>query len=242
LFNRLKIALPETTDKTVLSRASVQAALVAGTDAVTLSALSIQLDDTSIKGKAGVSDFKNPSIRFDLTMGNIDLNAYLPPGNLPEKSNASKTGADAKPLQSETSESGIPNLNINGALTAEKIHVRDIDVLDLSLSLAGSDILRNQPLNIGLTYRMKSEKPSIEATPSLSAAARIDLENSRLRIDQFKLDTEISGVSAGGETTHLSLGTGLDLNWSTGDLVRSPVRFPGPWHRYGYRAREISTN
>lgn len=101
-----------------LAREAVQAALAG------------QLDSTSFDAKVGLTKFSQPSYRFDLALGDLDADRYLPKTEQP----AAKTGAGAGPEQ-PIDLAALKTLDAKGALKASSLKIANIRAADIRLEL-----------------------------------------------------------------------------------------------------------
>lgn len=65
-----------------------------GLDAVDISKLFAKLDDSTLTGSLGVSDFENPAARFNLSLNKLNMDDYLPPSE-DKKTQDEAAGAEA---------------------------------------------------------------------------------------------------------------------------------------------------
>ncbi|MEM9057988.1 MAG: AsmA family protein, partial [Pseudomonadota bacterium] len=79
LMARLDIERPETADPGVLARASLSTDFSASATAAEFKRLVVNIDDTTVRGSAGVADFDSMALRFDLAVDAINLDRYLAP-------------------------------------------------------------------------------------------------------------------------------------------------------------------
>jgi uncharacterized protein involved in outer membrane biogenesis len=79
LLERFGQPVPQTSDGSALGRATVDARFNVNADRGTFENLVVALDESRITGSFTVSDFANPSYRFDLSADRIDVDRYLPP-------------------------------------------------------------------------------------------------------------------------------------------------------------------
>src|SRR5699024_11698040 len=75
----------ETADAKALSSISLDATLTGPANSVIMDPLIITLDDSTIKGKAGITDLEALALMFDLTMDHLTLANYLPPAEQTEE-------------------------------------------------------------------------------------------------------------------------------------------------------------
>jgi AsmA protein len=79
LLGDLGIVLPEMADPSVLGKAKLSSRFEGDLDRVALNDLDLRFDDSRFSGKASVSKFSAPVIRYKLNLDTIDVDRYLPP-------------------------------------------------------------------------------------------------------------------------------------------------------------------
>ncbi len=182
LLARLGQEVPETADPKVLGRAELEASLSGSMDAVQLAALSLQLDDTKLKGTASVRHFAKPAIRFQLAADTLDADRYLPPESAaPEKAVASP-GATAAGGAVELPLETLRALDVDGKLTLGKLTVRKLKLQNISLAIKGRNGL------IGITPAAQLYQGSYKGNIGLDA---------RGAQPKLRLDEKLSGVQIG---------------------------------------------
>jgi AsmA protein len=169
----------ETTDDGVLTRASMRATVSGAADAVSLEPLRLRLDDTTLDGKLGVSDFASPALRFDLALDAIDVDRYLPPGT--EAPPASPGAAAGK--AGEVPLATLRGLDAAGRLRAGKVKVAKLNLSDVAATLrAKGGLIRLSPVSAKLYDGRYDGNITLDArkdTPALG------------------LDEKLSGVQVG---------------------------------------------
>jgi AsmA protein len=93
LLHNLGIELPATRDASMFRRLSFSGALSASADALMLGGLRLNIDDSSMTGRAGLSDLKSKALSFDLKLDRLNADRYLPPA--PAKAAAGVAGTPA---------------------------------------------------------------------------------------------------------------------------------------------------
>jgi len=81
LAQEFGVSLPPTSDKTVFGKAQLEVVIKASPSKLTLSKLIMQLDDSTLKGNATVSNFAKPAIRYQIEIDEIDADRYMPPAS-----------------------------------------------------------------------------------------------------------------------------------------------------------------
>lgn len=123
----------ETANSDALSKISLDATLAGPANSVIMDPLVIQLDDSTIKGKAGISDLDALALMFDLTLDKIKLDDYLPPQPEEEVAEATEESAPPEPLSEEDL---LPlellrDLNVKGKLRINNMLFDDLEIRNL---------------------------------------------------------------------------------------------------------------
>ncbi len=137
LMQELQIEPPVTNDATVLGKASLETAFTATTHSAELTGLVARLDDTTLSGNVGISNFATQAVNFKLNVDDIDIDRYLPP--------PAKKGEGA-PAKAETAKPADKNaqlipvellrkLNLNGSLKIAKLKAFNLRSEDVDLKL-----------------------------------------------------------------------------------------------------------
>lgn len=138
------VALPAMKDSNALNKLAMQFDLQVTGDSFAFENVSINLDDSQIKGDIRIKNFAEPVIAFDMDMDTLDADRYLPPAankNKPISSPASALAAGAAIIPVEI----LRKLNINGELSLLKLKVSDMTMQDIHLKLnAKNGILTTQ--------------------------------------------------------------------------------------------------
>lgn len=170
LMSALAIAVPETSDTSVLSRAQATIELSASAAGAELHKLDLQLDETRINGTASVANFQQPALEFDFSLDEIDVDRYLPPGtqSAPPTPSAAAAGATQLPL------APLRQLNAVGQIRAGKLKIANARLSELLLGFRGqAGQLRLRPAqaklyggsyngNIGLDVRTDTPRISLQ--------------------------------------------------------------------------------
>lgn len=81
LLKSLSLDIPETSDQNTLQKLQANFQLHATNKDIALNDISIQLDDTLMKGNTKIVNLDDPAIRFNFDIDQIDVDRYLPPPN-----------------------------------------------------------------------------------------------------------------------------------------------------------------
>ena len=152
VMRELAIAVPETSDADVLTKAELRAELSATTSRADLKSLTFVLDDTTVKGNASVSEFARPAIDFGVTVDAINVDRYLPPpAPQPVAAPAADPGAtavdDSIPLPVEA----LRTLDADGTADVGQVIIAGLTVSDAHVTLAAHDgLVRLEPMSLKL--------------------------------------------------------------------------------------------
>jgi len=236
LMRQLNMEPPETANKEVLRKVAVTTDFDGSTSHINLDNLALTLDDTSLSGKAGVTDFDKQALRADIAIDRINLDDYL----LPE--------AEDKPVTPETAAGAavqlpvetLRSLDARFDLKAGALTVSNIELTDMILRLEGKGgVIRLDPLSANLyqgTYSGRINLNAAGKTPKLTVASKLagvrmapllrdfsDTEEAQLHGSSFiDLNLNTSGTST--DIMKKSLDGKIDLRVENGVLVGVDVR------------------
>ena len=119
-LHSLGVELPVTRDPTVFRHLSFNGDLAATSSAVMISALHLKLDDSSMSGRAGLSDIGRGALDFDLKVDRLNADRYLPPAAPAAKT--AKAGSAAGAAAASSAPLKVPvellrSLDAHGALS-----------------------------------------------------------------------------------------------------------------------------
>ena len=180
LTDALGSPLPPTADAAVLGRASLAADFSASPAGANVEQLKLLLDDSTLTGKAGVKNFANPAVSFDLELDQIDLDRYLPPsakgaGDASAESGGGGAAGPVGPVIPKT-------VKLDGEFRIGRLTVSKLKMSDIRLPLSvdkGRALLRPAAALYGGKY-----------------AGNIAVDGSGKAIG-VKIDEKLSGVQIG---------------------------------------------
>lgn len=141
LMQQLQMEVPETADKQVLQKFSMDFDLQGTKDSVALDHLDIALDDTRINGFINIAQFSNPAIKFNLIIDDIDIDRYSAAKKAPAATPAAAVGAVATLIPIET----VRALNLSGDLSIDQLKVAQLRMAGITFNLqAKQGILRTK--------------------------------------------------------------------------------------------------
>ena len=176
----------------------------------------VQLDDSSLKGRAGITDLDSGAVGFDLALDHIDFDRYRPPAEP-----AVKALPTARTAQAENAPQGLKTLRIDGKLTAGQISIAGAKLTQLAMTMAARDgVTRIAPANAKLyggdfigdvTLDAREAVPLIKISQTLSgvdvALLLRDLTGKPSRISGHgRVATNLTARGAGADSIMRSLG------------------------------------
>lgn len=148
LLQALGKKAPETADAAVLTRAALAFDLEAAGDHAAVTALRLQLDDSTLTGTAAVRNFAAPALTFDLALDRIDLDRYLAPA---QEKPVAATPAAVAPAALQLPLDTLRALDLDGRLGAGQLRVSGLSLTDLRVGVHAKDgLIALVPLNANL--------------------------------------------------------------------------------------------
>jgi AsmA protein len=152
----------DTADSGVLSKMSMQAAIAAGTDKISVSKGAMTLDDTRINFNARLAEFSRPDITFEADLDRINIDRYLP--SKTDKMSAATVGGGqagkkttGAPKPGGTSDKKTPDytslrrLVLDGKVKIGEVIVSKAKLSNFLVTIRGKDgVLRVEPLQTDL--------------------------------------------------------------------------------------------
>lgn len=148
LAQQLNQELPNTADKNVFKKVAVKTGFSGSAESLALKDLSLQLDETQMKGNLSVAKFTQPDIKFGIGIDSINADRYLPPA------------AKGKPVTPETVAGGaaselpletLRSLRVNGELLIGQLILSNAKMTNVQLNLKANDgDIRLEPVSAQL--------------------------------------------------------------------------------------------
>jgi AsmA protein len=158
LMQSFGIEPPVTSDANALSAFALKSGYRVTTKTAALSALDLTLDDTRIRGSAGIEDLDAMAMRFDLDVDAINLDRYMAPEEKKDEKGAQAAKAADGGKQAAASGAAAPpptdlpldlirDLNLAGQLRVGKATVENLPFTDVRLPID----VRNSRAHLGPT-------------------------------------------------------------------------------------------
>ncbi|MGW8185952.1 MAG: AsmA family protein, partial [Desulfobacterales bacterium] len=152
----------DTADSGVLSKMSMQAAIAAGTDKISVSKGTMTLDDTRINFNARLAEFSRPDIAFEADLDRINIDRYLPSKTGKKSAASAGAGQEGQTTTNAPKPGGTDNkkkpdytslrrLVLDGKVKAGEVIVSKAKLSNLLMTIRGRDgVLRVEPLQSDL--------------------------------------------------------------------------------------------
>ncbi|MDI6796255.1 MAG: AsmA family protein [Desulfatibacillaceae bacterium] len=169
LLAKLGITL-ETSDSKALSSLEAKAAFSGGRDSISLADINTKLDDTTLLGRASITNFSNPAISFDVEADSLNADRYLPPSTDSQKQK--DAGKKEPSTEQEIPIEALKKLNLVGSARLGELVVKKITTKNASVRItAKNGLIRLENLNADF-YQGK-----------IAATATVDARQSPLKIN-----------------------------------------------------------
>jgi AsmA protein len=137
LMKKLGVTLPAMRDPKALSSFAMAGAFAFAHNAVRLTQLLIQLDDSVLKGSVSVDDLDSKASSFDLALNQIDLDRYGTPDAGAGAHTSAAVSTPAKPTELPTD--SLRGLDVHGTARVARAKVSGITLTDMTLGLQAKD-------------------------------------------------------------------------------------------------------
>lgn len=227
LLKSLSMEIPETRDPSVLKKLKATLRVQASKNTLSLTDMTIELDDTTLAGNAEIVDFANPAITFDLDINQIDADRYLPPAvdenaqpvteNPPDEAeNKEKTPLASPSTAAASAAAELPlemlrNLDVNGTIKIGELTISGAKARGIEINLTGKNGIIDSAQSIDRLYQGKYKgKMRLDArrpVPSISLNETL----TNLNIEPLLIDTTGKAPMSGTAQLTADL-TGSGLN------------------------------
>jgi len=134
LLSKMDIDFP-TSDPQALTQVALSSAFDAGLDHVSLSALDLTVDQTSLQGEFSARDFANLILQFDLALDVINLDRYFAETDESDTSDSESTSSgDALAVPMAL----FKDLNANGSFRANELVSGGVTLTDIDVQIESS--------------------------------------------------------------------------------------------------------
>lgn len=193
---RLKLEEIKTTDPKALTRFGFQADVDATPKRLSLKDLRLRLDDTTATGQVEVRDFATQAVRFDLNLGAIDLDRYLPPDDGKPKPTPAAGGPPLNEIALPAE--ALDALNAEGTLRVDRLKVSGVTLTDARVTLSGP---KGQPKRQQIRARLYGGGIDLDhqftpgAKPGYAVKARLENFNAGPFLKDLLGEDYVSGLA-----------------------------------------------
>jgi AsmA protein len=196
LMQTLGVDTPATADPDALSRVSFSAKAEVGETALTLTAMTLELDDTKLTGQLSLPLTERGAYQFDFAADSINLDRYMAP--------ADATGGDASAAAGDDIEIPVDlirSLKAHGSLKIDRAYLSGMTFENVVVGIdSANSQLRMHPISaelFGGTYNGDVRINAASDTPSISVNERISgVQLAPLALSMFEQDN-ITGTIEG---------------------------------------------
>ena len=234
LMQALAIDPPLTADPNAMSRVAFTAKAVVGENDISLQAMTLELDDSTMVGSLSLPMSESGSLRFDLNVDAINLDGYMAPT---EEGIAAAESEDSGDI--EIPIDMIRALNASGSFKIDRALLSGMEFTNVQLGLNSENgRLRLYPLSAELydgTYNGDVQIDAANDTPSISVNENIAGVNlaalAKSMFDQENISGSINGsfVLSGRGQSVAEIRQDLDGNMAF-ELVDGAWEGTDVWH------------
>ncbi len=213
LMQELELEVPETADDEVLTSLSLDTQYSGTANSISLSKLTLQLDDTKATGNLAVTDFASQALRFDLNADQMNVDRYLPPPAEGESRPAATPESAAAGAATELPLETLRSLNIQGNLKVGELVISKAKLSDVRLTIhADQGVIKLAPVAANLYQGSYDGTVNLDATGQQPALA-VDTTLTAVEIGPLLKDMagEAKLTGTGNITAELNT-VGADVN------------------------------
>ncbi|MGQ0833943.1 MAG: AsmA family protein [Gammaproteobacteria bacterium] len=203
VLRSLGIEPPTTSDPNALSKLTLQGDYRLTENVLRVSDLDLTLDETRVRGSAGIDDIEKFVLGFDLAVDGIDVDRYLEPKPAEGGEGSDSTSATELPIEA------LRELNARGRLTIGRAKLSGLEFSNVRLPLeARTGLVRAGPTSAQLFGGKYAGNIVLDARP---AQARLSLDERVTNIDigaVMKAAFDSTRLAGRGNATATLKGTG----------------------------------
>ncbi len=194
--------VPEAADLATLTRVQADFDFMASGRKIAINQLNIAVDDTTLKGKANVTDLSRQAVTFELDIDKIDLDRYLPPKKEESDTRPRPTGADTTGDEPLFPVTALKELDTNGVVRIADLKVHNMQLDDIRLELQSGDGYLNLKSKAGLYQGEYSGDFTLNVRPELPV---VEIESGFNNIQIEPLLQDLTGEARLAGTTRGSV-------------------------------------
>lgn len=205
LAKQFDVSLPVTRDPKVLSQLGMQTQFKATTKSAELSALTMKLDDTTLKGKLAITDFERKAMRFDLDVDRINVDRYLSPSEEKPQTQAADSGPVKIPGDA------VRGLDIVGELRMAEAVMSKVQLGKVKLGVdARNDKLHLSPVQASVYQGQFNGDVLLDASGKVPRVALTEQVSGVNFAPLFKALYDTDKISGRGNVNLKVAGSGVD--------------------------------
>lgn len=187
--------LPAFSHATALTRASLSSGLEASAGGVSLKGLELRLDDSVLRGDAGIADFTRQSLRFDLVLDSINADHYLAPQqDKPAAADQPAVVATPGAAAAGIDPAVLRSLDLDGRFRLGELIMSGLRMSDIDINAKAADgVMRLAPLSAALYQGRYAGNIGLDARGS---ALRVSLDESLSGVQIGPLLKDLTGQDA----------------------------------------------
>ncbi|OQW93611.1 MAG: hypothetical protein BWK79_10215 [Beggiatoa sp. IS2] len=144
LLKQFNQTIPQMSDKNALKSLALETQLETNLSDLSLKNLNIQLDNNLLQGTVTLQNFKKPATVFELQLGSLDVDRYLPPKAVKKVVKTEKTpekplATTTTPLLSAEMLQKLQALNLEGSLKIADLKIAGVKMTDIQLIISGKE-------------------------------------------------------------------------------------------------------
>ncbi|MDR2219388.1 MAG: AsmA family protein [Methylobacillus sp.] len=183
---------------------NLTATIKADGKALNVNPLALKLDDSTIKGRIGITQFERARYTFDLDIDRLDVDRYVVADSAPKTAQPSAASQDAK-----LDLSALKALNADGSLRIGSLKYGKTTASDVRVDLkADSGLVKLAPLAANLYGGSMNGSLSVDARATPDIAIKQDMKN--INIGPLLADTIENDMLEGRGTLALDVKTSGD--------------------------------
>ena len=203
LLEQLNQPLPVMADPEALQALSLSTRFDYSPDSISLSELTLLLDETNLNGQFVMRESASPQWQLDLDIDRINLDRYLPPTGAQDEQVSSEDDAMAMAVPTDV----IRQLDVRASADIGQLQVAGLALADLSLGVeARAGMVTLSPLRSNLYEGSFNGEMSLDASQEIPAAT-VNIALQQVNIEPLLLDMMNASYVSGRGSIQLDLRT-----------------------------------
>lgn len=168
-----------------------------------LDGLNVKLDDTTIQGNVGISQFSKPLYNFDLNIDKVDINRYLPQQSAAASANTTEQSADSS-ADMVVDLSPLKALNAQGNIRIGWLKYGKTEAKNLTIGLQSQGgVAQINPLHVDVYQGTIRGAMTLDGRAVPAVKIRQTMQN--IAVEPLLADTVHNGMLSGKGTLSLDL-------------------------------------